>query len=97
MAELRVLNPVARSMEQRIEPAPRPSDLNGKRIGLYWNIKDGGDIALRRTQELLQERYPKADFGMHQGDVGFQMRYLTPAGADRLASECDVVVGTASD
>lgn len=97
MASLKVLNPVARSVEQRFDPAPRLASLDGQRVGLYWNLKDGGDVALRRVEEQLREYYPEARFGYHQGDKGFQMRYLSAAGADRIAQECDVVVGSTAD
>ena len=97
MAELKVLNPAARSLENTIEPAPRVADLNGKRVGLYWNMKDGGDVALRRVEERLRERYPEARFIYEMGDKGFQMRYLSAVGGDRLAGQCDVVVGTTAD
>ncbi len=54
-------------------------------------------MALRRVEEQLREHYPDARFGYHQGDKGFQMRYLSAGGADRIAQECDVVVGTTAD
>jgi len=94
---LKVFNPVAKSVKTHLEPAPRPSDLNGKRIGLYWNLKAGGDVALKRTMELLSEPFPGARFGFYQGEVGFMMRHLTPKGAERIAREVDVVIGTTSD
>lgn len=97
MSILKVRNPVADSIEQKIDPAHRPSDLNGKRVGLYWNMKAGGDIALGRAQELLQKRYPTARFTEYIGSVGHVMRHCTSADADRIAKEADVVVGTSSD
>jgi hypothetical protein len=97
MESLRVFNPVARSVETRLKPASRPDNLNGKRIGLYWNLKAGGDVALQRTKELLAERFPEAHFAFYKGDVGFIMRHLTAREADRIAREVDVVIGTTSD
>lgn len=97
MAGIKVLNPVAPSLESRVDPAPRVGDLEGKRIGLYWNLKTGGDLALRRVEELLQARFPGARFAYYQGEVGHMMRHLTPAGADRIARECDAIVGTTAD
>jgi len=46
MSIINIRNPIAELVEQTIEPARRSSDLNGKRIGLYWNMKGGGDVAL---------------------------------------------------
>ncbi len=97
MARLEVLNPVAQTVEQSVPPAPRLSDLAGKRIGLYWNMKSGGDLALDRTEELLKERFPGVMVSRYIGSVGFLMRHLTPEDADRIARECDAVVGTTND
>jgi len=62
MATLEVLNPVAEPEEKYIPPAPRPRDLAGKHVGLYWNIKTGGDIALDRVEALLKERFSGKTF-----------------------------------
>lgn len=97
MAPLKVFNPVARPVQTRLTPAPRISDLNGKRIGLYWNMKAGGDVALQHIRELLEKRFPNARFSSYHGDVGFTMRHLTPKEADRIAREVDAVIGTTSD
>ena len=97
MTTLKIMNPVARQVEVHVQPAGRAPDLNGKRIGLYWNLKPGGDVALQRVQEKLSERYPEARFSYFQGDVGAAMRHSTPAATDRHARECDVIVSTTSD
>lgn len=97
MARLEVLNPVAQTEEQSILPAPRPDDLAGKRIGLYWNMKSGGDLALDRLEELLKERFTGIRVNRYIGSVGFLMRHLTSEDADRIARECDAVVGTTND
>lgn len=60
---LQVLNPVVAHKFRPVSPAKRSPDLSGKKIGLYWNYKKHGDVALRRVQELLSERY---------GDLSFQ-------------------------
>lgn len=97
MSRLRVFNPVARAVEVTVVAAPRVGDLRGKRVGLYWNMKSGGDVALQRVETVLARRYPDARFSYHQGDVGAAMRHNTPAAADKIARACDVVVGTSSD
>lgn len=97
MVKLKVFNPVAKSVETQVDPASRSPDLNGKRIGLYWNLKAGGDAALERIEERLKERYPEARFARYHGNVGFVMRHLTPTEASRIAKEVDAVVGTTSD
>lgn len=97
MARLEILNPVAETVEYSVKPAARLGDLNGATIGLYWNIKAGGDHALDRTEALLRQRFPQARFRRYTGSVGWLMRHCTAEDADRIASEVHAVVGTTAD
>src|SRR5579872_756260 len=97
MSIIRVRNPVAEPVVQQVNPARRIGDLSGKRIGLYWNIKGGGDVALESAREILALRYPGATFTHYQGDVGMGTRHCTPALAERITKEVDAVVGTSAD
>ena len=97
MARLEVRSPVAKVVEHSVKPAPRPQTLDGATIGLYWNIKAGGDAALDRTEQLLHERFPRARFRRYIGSVGWLMRHCTAEDADRIASEVQAVVGTTND
>jgi hypothetical protein len=97
MPRLEILSPVARTVEYSVKPAPRPSDLSGATIGLYWNMKAGGDAALDETERRLRARYPGAKFRRYTGSVGFIMRHCTAEDADRIASEVHAVVGTTAD
>lgn len=97
MAELEVLNPVALPVRNDVTAASREPDLAGRRIGLYWNIKAGGDVALAHAKELLASRYEGATFVDLMGSVGVTMRHLTQEDAERVADECDAVVGTTGD
>ncbi len=54
---LRVLNPVVSRKFRPVPPAGRLADLSNRKIGLYWNYKKNGDVALKRVKELLSERY----------------------------------------
>lgn len=92
-----VANPLAESTVRSVSPAPRTPDLNGRTVGLYWNIKAGGDKALDRTEARLRERYPRATFTRLIGSIGSTVRHLTPKDADRIASTCQVTVGTTGD
>lgn len=94
---LEVLNPQAQTVEQTVKAAHRPTDLKGKRIGLYWNLKAGGDHALARAAELLSQRLPGVTFTRYWGAVGSVFRMATPEDIQRIASECDAVIGTTSD
>ncbi len=94
---LEVLNPQAQTIEQTVKPPNRPTDLKGKRIGLYWNLKAGGDHALTRAAELLSQHFPGATFRRYWGEVGSLFRMATAADVERIAAECDAVIGTTSD
>ena len=59
---LSVLNPIGMVETQLTEAAPRLPDLNGKRIGLFWNTKMRGDLALRKVEELLKQRFSNLEF-----------------------------------
>jgi hypothetical protein len=97
MVQLVVANPMASRNVHEIPPAARPTELGGKTIGLYWNIKAGGDVALDRTEEVLRGRYPDATFVRLMGSIGSTVRHLTPGDSDRIAKQCHVVVGTTGD
>ena len=97
MARLEVLNPVAEIVERSVKPASRPRDLGGLTIGLYWNMKAGGDAALDRTEALLRARHPGVSVRRYTGSVGWLMRHMTAEDADRVAAEVHAVVGTTND
>lgn len=97
MARLEILSPLAKTVEFSVKPAPRLRDFTGVTIGLYWNIKAGGDFALDRTEQLLGEKFPGVKFKRYTGSVGWLMRHCTAEDADRIASEVNAVVGTTND
>ena len=97
MASIEILNPVAKTIERSVKPAARLKDWSGVTVGLYWNIKAGGDFALDRTEELLRQRFPALRFKRYTGSVGWLMRHCTAEDADRIASEVHAVVGTTND
>jgi dipeptidase len=59
---LQVLNPVAVYQFKPLSPAKRLKELKNKKIGLYWNHKARGNIALERVKELLSERFEGMTF-----------------------------------
>ena len=69
MYNLEVLNPVAPVLGdvKAHSLAPRPSSLEGKTIGLVWNGKAMGDVALKRAAELIQKRIPSVTFKFYSG------------------------------
>lgn len=67
-----VLNPVGILKYRPIPPAQRLSDLANKKIGLYWNHKARGDVALNRVSELLSERYEGMTFEWFETPVSVE-------------------------
>ncbi len=97
MAKLEILNPQASSVIEAINPAPRLAELTDKNIGLWWNMKAGGDVALDKTAHILAQRFPGTQFKHYVGSVGAMLRHATAEDATKIAQECDAVVGTTSD
>ena len=69
MYRLAVHNPVAPVLGdlEATPMAPRPDSLEGKTIGLVWNGKANGDVALRRAGELIQSRVPDVKLRFYSG------------------------------
>lgn len=44
-----------------VEPARRLPTLDGKRVGILWNNRPGGDKVLKELARLLQERHEISD------------------------------------
>ena len=101
MTSLRVSNPVAAVLTHHVKAAPRPASLAGKTVGLVWNLKAGGDVALERVADRLGVRFPGVRFVPFHGAFGGHrialVSQIDPGEADRIAAQCDVVVGTTAD
>jgi hypothetical protein len=91
---LEVLNPVAElpAASRSVNPAPRPTTLDGKRVGLYWNYKPGGKDALERVGEAIKARFKDVTVKTYSAPRPVPKKVL-----DALVSECDVVVGSTAD
>jgi hypothetical protein len=50
-----LVNPEGASRPISLEPAARPATLAGKTVGLAWNGKPGGDVALDEIAALLRQ------------------------------------------
>ena len=94
MYQLNVLNPVAPVLgEVNATPlAPRPSSLEGKTIGLVWNGKANGDVALKRAGELLQERLPGVSVKFYSGALPTPEFIM-----DQAKQEVDVAICCTAD
>jgi len=94
---LQVLNPVSRRVEEAGTTANRLANLEGMRIGLYWNHKPGGDLALRRAGQLLMDRFPGLETKMYVGSIGGAYHQITKDDVERMKEECSAVIGTTGD
>ena len=92
---LEVLNPVAqqRGVVTSRPIAPRLSGLDDKTVGLLWSGTHGGDVALKRTGEMLQERFKNVQTKFYtSGGYPAPPHILKQAG-----EECDAVIGATAD
>jgi hypothetical protein len=90
---LQVHNPVATKAPLYVASANRTGSLDGKRIGLIWNGKPGGDIALNVLEEHISKLHPSATFWRSDW-------YSYPFTDDQLqqiVDHCDVAIGTTGD
>lgn len=97
MVSLEVLNPVAKLSTQEVTFASRLGDLSGKTIGLLWNNKPGGDTVNQFTAELLAERFSGTRFRNYYGSMGIDVRHVTAEDVNKMAKECDAIVGSVAD
>ncbi len=92
---LEVLNPVGRQrgLMNSMSISTRPETLANKTVGLLWSGTHGGDIALRRAGEMIQERFDNVRVNFYTGG-----NYPAPPPiVQQAARECDVVIGATAD
>ncbi|MEJ2245877.1 MAG: hypothetical protein P8Y80_07355 [Acidobacteriota bacterium] len=85
---LEVMNPLGEiPPPPSFPPSPRVKELSGKRIGIYWLGKAGGDNFWDGVDELLKEKFPTANILRYQGpfDLGDER-------AAKIAKEVDTVL-----
>ena len=92
---LEVLNPIAqqRGVLTAMSINARPASLDDKIVGLLWSGTHGGDVALKRAGEMLQECFSNVSVNFYTGG-----NYPAPPHIVRQAGEeCDVVIGATAD
>jgi len=83
--KLVVLNPRGEiTLPPLSAPSARISDLGGKKIGLYWNGKAGGNHFWNAVEQQLKEKLPDTRILRYEGafDLGDAM-------ASKMAKETD--------
>ena len=71
---LQVLNPVGIHQFTPLPAAKRLKELKNKKIGLYWNHKARGNVALDRVKELLSERFEGMTFEWFETGVSVEAK-----------------------
>ncbi len=94
MYKLGVLDPVAPQQgDVTVLPlAPRPTSLAGKTIGLLWNGKANGDVALKRAGEQIQKRIPDVTIRFYSGALPSPERVM-----EKAKAEAEAVVACTAD
>lgn len=68
--KLEVLNPVGVADIKPVMPAPRLNTLEGKKIGMIWNAKPGGEYLLDEVEKQLSAKYKGITFVRMQSEQG---------------------------
>ena len=94
MVTMEVLDPVAKSEgETKVsEAARRPKSLDGLKLGLLWNSKRGGEVALDKAGELIKGRYKNVTVIRYDGSMPCEKELMK-----RAEQECDVFIGSTGD
>lgn len=91
--QLEVLNPTADKYgTDAAGLAPRPRSLADQTVGLLWNGKPNGDIALRAIGAELESRFEGLKTNFYSGSIPCDRTLL-----DQVAAECSVVVSCTAD
>ena len=96
MFTLEVLNPVARTEGEtkRVvsKAARRSRSLDGLTLGLLWNSKRGGEIALDKAGELIRSRYKDVKVIRYDGTMPCEKQLM-----EKAKQECDIFIGSSGD
>ena len=95
--EWELLTPRAPSRISGVDLAPRIDIFDGKRVGLFWNVKANGDIFLIRVGELLRERFKDVKIveflpGKPDTTLG-----ASPSEIKSVVEKCDVAILATAD
>ena len=97
--EYAVMNPVAEVTVQESGMADRFADLNGKRIGLFWNGKPNGDVFLDEVARELGSRFHGLET-VKIWEIRPETRTVYGNSADNLefiAQSADFIIGASGD
>ena len=91
MTTLEVRNPVAALSADIVPRAPRVGDLSGAQVGMFWNKKVGGNVALEWLAESIGSEYGTTTTPYYSG-------FPSPrANIEAAAAGSTVVIGSTGD
>jgi len=79
--------------------APRQTDLNGKKIGMFCNIKQASHRIAPVVERRIKERFPSAEFSYYRGKA-FSVSEMEPQNIDNFnkwIDEVDTVILAVGD
>ena len=94
MFTLEVLNPNAQTEgDIKVSGAARRSkSLDGLTLGLVWNGKRGGEVALKKAGDLIKNRYQDVNVVFYNGTQPCEKKLIAQA-----IKECDIFIGSTGD
>ena len=92
---LEIRNPIGMTDVEVVDAASRLPDLTRKKVGLFWNSKARGDVALMKAQDLLKERFYDMEFSW------FRMNNSTALAPEEISilkdQHNDAIISTTGD
>lgn len=95
--ESEVMVPIAPGGTSQIKVAPRVGALDGKKVGLFWNIKPNGDVFLLRIGQRLKEKFPSAEIIEFLPAKPVAGRPSSATTIEEAVRKCDVVILSTGD
>ncbi len=97
LATYKVLSPVGEPEAELSVISPPVGDLEGKRICMLDNTKEGAALLLAEMKGLLSKRFPRATFADFRKTFGWNEKKGAKEFLDEIANKCDVFIeGTGS-
>jgi hypothetical protein len=93
--KVEVLSPVGIADIKPVKPADRLNTLEGKKIGLIWNAKPGGQYLLDEVEKQLSSKYKGITFVRMQSEQGMSAEEMIAV--LKGAPKVDAVVHSVGD
>ena len=99
--KIQIMSPAADRVDFKVQPAKRPTTLEGKVVGVYGNQTGGDDVVGDRIIEHLGRRFSNIKFVRYGGPANAKAgrpalsrgTHIDDEEAAKIAQEVEVVVG----